>query len=323
MERQAIIELVKALFGPNTPVTNHRDWVTISCPFARWRHAGNSDRRASFGISINNGVSIANCLACNFSGTLPCMLQTLSCYTGESYKKLIEEIETNDFLGADLDDWEENRIMGYRQEAIDEAVYGDMFDPAAGHFYLKERDINDSTATLLGLGVDIDNYGAERIVFPVRGLRGELYGYTGRATDPTVNPKVRDYFGLPKRQCLLGAHLLSGSSFVLLVEGLFDYARMRQYGLPAVASMKASLLPYQAEILIEHGRPVYILYDNDQAGREGKKSVVSLLGPHLPILDMKYPDIEIDANNNTRQIKDPDELMYEEVRAMIENAELL
>ena len=61
------------------------------------------------------------------------------------------------------------------------------------------------------MALDDDGHGAERIIFPVRGREGELYGYTGRAIDEDVQPRIRDYYGLPKRACLLGLDALLGN----------------------------------------------------------------------------------------------------------------
>ena len=107
---------------------------------------------------------------------------------------------------------------------------------------------------------------------------------------------------------LLGLHTLTDSAeFIVLVEGLYDYARQLQYGYPVVSSMHANLTVYQAAILISLGLPVVVFYDNDLAGRDGTKIAVNRLIDHVPVRRVLYPKNAapgLDPGKVTRQQAD-------------------
>jgi hypothetical protein len=203
---------------------------------------------------------------------------------------------------------------------LDEEIL-DMYDDVLGHVYLHARDVSDVTAQLLELRLDpADSHGHERILFPVRGLDGTLYGFTGRATNNDVEPRIRDYHGLPKRRLLLGAHLLDESdSQVVLVEGLFDYAKMREYEIPAVAVMHSGLTDDQADILKSIAKPVVVMFDNDRAGIEGTGKVIDVLRDHLPVLVANY-DLAV---NRILAYTDPGSLPEAIATRMVEDADLV
>jgi DNA primase len=125
---------------------------------------------------------------------------------------------------------------------------------------------------------------------------------------------------------LLGAQLLHSPRFVILVEGLFDFANMIEMRYPAVATMKSDLSPEQAEILRGYRAPVYVFYDNDQAGQDGLESVKEHLCKHLPVSKVRYPKVKRirDAETNEmRPPKDPGELLEAEVESMLRDSRLV
>ena len=102
---------------------------------------------------------------------------------------------------------------------------------------------------------------------------------------------------------------------LILVEGLFDYARLKQFGYDVVASMHSQVTEYQARTIVRLGKPVYVFFDNDKAGVLGRKSVRELIAPHLPTFKVKYPD----------HINDPGQTSFTEdmMHRMVRRARLL
>ncbi len=329
MDRPEIKQIVREVFGPNTPMTDTERWVSIPCPLSPWTHARGQDLHPSAGISIKSDgqPSIFNCFTCHSRGTLSWLLRKYSEYSGEDWLNYASSLERGEFFGGAIPSWGSSVLDDPPPKPIDKEKYFDLYDSAEGHPYLAERGIADEAVRRMELLHDPgDSRGDERIMFPVYGLDGLLYGFSGRAVRPTVVPKVKDYYGLPKRSLLLGAHLVNPSSqYVILVEGLFDYAKLVTYGFSALAFMGSYLTEAQAEIVKEIGKPVYFFHDDDPPGLDARDRARELLWRYLPLMKVRYPsDPTVEtAGGGFRPPKDPAELSEKQVKKMINNSRLL
>lgn len=318
MTRDGIRQFLQTIADGSIELRDQGEWVSTHCPLARWRHAHGTDKNMSFGVHVSDvSESVYHCFTCKARGPLWSLLDRLSEFTGEDYRELRREVMEEELLGLNAPEWG-SRKRRRRASKLGEPVSEDMlevYEPAAGHPYLTKRGIDDTTAEYLGLCVDPDNKGEERILFPVFSPEKAFYGYTGRATRDGAEPRIRDYFGLPKRLLLLGAHLVKEISpkYVILVEGLFDYAKLATYEEPVVAAMHSGVTQAQAAMLRDIGLPLYAFLDNDAAGREGVALVANLLARHVPVHAVNYP----------RGAKDPAMLNYAEVRKMLREAVLM
>lgn len=330
MKRKEITDFLHALLGrrPEYKVVN--GWVSTACPLAPWTHVRGGDQHPSFGVTIQEkgeNVSIFNCYTCKKKGTLSRLATMYQEFSGKDCSHLIDEAEDIELFGAQLPLWEDldNTEPHLTPPEPLGKEYHDLFGPAynvdpfrarrplaSSHPYLIRRGITARTAHTLQIKYDpADSQGDARIVFQVRGPREELYGYTGRAIQESVVPRVRDYYGLPKRACILGIEfvVLRGCEKIVLVEGLFDYAKLQQYGIHGVAAMHSGLTELQARLLRDLGKPVVLMYDNDQAGRLGNKQAKKLLEGYVPLEKVRYPD----------NVKDPGDLSHEQAWWMVRN----
>ena len=328
MDKDTARQFIRML-QPNAPVVDNGEWLNTSCPLARWTHSGGTDNSPSFGIYIAD-QSTFHCWGCGLAGPLTRLIELLEEKSGDDYSELAAEVGDSELYAPGIrDEW-----VGDRERITGDAL-GDPLDPeviewypslAGGHPYLDKRGVLPETASDLGLRLDPNNRGAERILFPVYTADGVFYGFTGRATARDVVPKVRDYHGLDKRLLLLGSHLCERGSggLVVLVEGLFDYAIVSQRGYPTVASMGANLTAAQADILKDIGLPVVIFYDDDKAGYAGRRAVAKRLAGHVPLLGVDYSrEILEGYPENVRHKMDPGKLKDEDIDQMIEEAVLL
>jgi hypothetical protein len=329
MTREEIKDFIREVFGFNQLTEDHENWVSIRCPFAPFKHERGFDSRPSAGISIKeNGHSIFNCYSCHTKGTLPYILRQLEFFTGEDWNDLADSIEEGAFLGAHVPEWGSHGLVDKILEPLDKETYLGLFDACdPRHPYLRKRGITPQAAIDTGLLYDpSDSENEPRIVFPVYGRDNELYGFTGRATRKEARLKVRDYYGLPKRSVLLGQHLVKPSDrFIILVEGIIDYARMVGFDLPANAFMSSTLTDAQVEIVKDIGLPTYFFHDNDTAGLDAQKSAKKELQNYVPFLTVTYPreaTVFDEELNRYRAPADPAELTLQQIEHMMDDAEL-
>lgn len=255
-------------------------WLNIRCPFAPWRHAGGHDNNPSFGITLSDDRrSVYKCFSCNSKGRLahlPSQLGHLRKRDYEKHRKWAELAELQDATSRPLPPWESHNAIEQlpdtiarsdRPRNVNEAGY----PRALGLPYLRNRGIAWHTTILCDLRYD--NW-QRRILFPCYDRDESFVGFTGRSirkgndTTRGNDPKVKDYYGLPKRSIFLrikGAGARRGPR--ILVEGLFDYARLVGFGYRNThAILGTSSTPEKIDILVEDGDPVYFLMDNDLAG---------------------------------------------------------
>jgi hypothetical protein len=198
-----------------------------------------------------------------------------------------------------------------------------------GHAYLRERGITWQSSLLCDLRYDP---GERRIVFPVYDRYENFVGATGRSTRKGnsstrgSDPKVKDYYGLPKRAVFL--RLPSNRHGPrIIVEGLFDYARLVGFGYRNThAILGTAYTPEKGDILIADGEPVFFLMDNDLAGwqalfgrkedNDGRFNTEGAwayeLYKEIPTWIVPYP-VVFDGT-------DPGSLQAEEVRKMLSRA---
>ena len=319
MDRDSLVQLIKEINGPSAEIQHSRDWVNSNCPLAPWLHDSGHDRQPSFGIKVEEeNQSRFRCFTCKSHGSVLDLLKLIAEFSED--RSLLEEYEpvlsNEEFAGGPLPEWS-TRKPARRNDRIRLVPLGedyeDLFDPLDFEY----RGVSLATAQRIGLGFGDDSRGVARIVFPVRGLRGELYGYTGRAVDSEVTPRIRDFHGLRKELLLLGLHTLPRDpEYIVLVEGLFAYAKVLQAGHPVVASMHANLTAHQARWLIRLNRPVVIFYDHDKAGKDGTKIAARQLLNHVPVRRVVYP-------KDTPPKTDPDDLDPKVINNLIRRAKLV
>lgn len=318
MDREGIHDFIRGTIQ-DYDTKDEGEWVMTHCPMAAWTHPHGSDRNMSFGIKVNEyDQSIYNCYTCKSKGTLMMLLEELGGYTGDNFDTEIEGLKNGELLNATLPEWGKRSTFDSKWKGLPDPVsndYLDIYDGASDHKYLRARGIDNDTVERLGLVIDPDDKGHERILFPVFDVGGRFFGYTGRATGDGVEPRIRDYFGLPKRHLLLGAERIryEYASSITLVEGLFDYARLSTFTVNICAVMHSGVTPQQAAILKDFGLPIYVMFDNDKAGQEGALQVKEVLGQHVPLMKVRYP----------KGKNDPGELSADEYYEMIEDARLL
>jgi hypothetical protein len=245
------------------------------------------------------------------------------------YKDLLNAADVAD-LQSIPPGWEENAwedSVDEPQEPVVEAIFSNMYpvawDVPEARAYLEGRGIGQRAASTLGLRYKQKN---RRVLFPVRGMEGQFYGYTGRAIYPNPKIKILDDEGLKKRQHVLGAdRWRPGKVPLIVVEGLFAFAHLVNMGVEKVADVGAllgsELTDWKRDLILKHGHSVYLLLDNDPGGdaclfgrpdpntgdRMPGTGMIESLCREIPVMVPAWPEGKLD----------PDELNKQEVWDML------
>jgi hypothetical protein len=211
-------------------------------------------------------------------GAVPTLASKLGGYRKRDYKKQrlwAEQVEMQIAIARPVPDWEE--AVATDQEEVTEHNIPDpdqidAYNRLYAHPYLSGRGIHFPHTALLGLRVDTFQ---KRILFPCYDEQERFRGFTGRSVMPAesydrFNPKIRDYFGLNKRELFLRLPESIRSrknSPTIIVEGLFDYARLVSLGYTSsMAILGTALTEEKIDILLARQQPVMFFMDNDLAG---------------------------------------------------------
>lgn len=153
----------------------------------------------------------------------------------------------------------------------------------------------------------------DRIVFPIRDITQKTVVFVARHTLSQGNPRYVNYPSGVKIP-VFPAHLPSGYSSMVIVEGIFDMLNLYDKGLENVVcafgtntlqnDTKSKLLPFKAQGITH----IYLLFDGDEAGRKA----VQVLKPLI-----EAEGFLVEAINLPDDV-DPGELDLEDVRSISE-----
>ena len=298
--------------------------VKASCPLAPWTHGSGTDSRPSFSINAHKGKYWYGCRACNHTGSIDDLLVELHGYTKDlKYVRLMPKmakLEASD----ELEILPEAKIIELTEELYD--IIPPVTDYKVSMDYCAARGISPETCDRLNLGYHPEK---KRIVFNIYNYRGKLLGHTGRFIFKITGeykdkvPKILTTALSGVKKTLLGIHKVDNSKPVILVEGLFMYARLHEFGLDEkyniLATMGTGVTKIQRELLISLSLPTYMMLDNDDSGNKAMFLGTNKLPPlkdmceHMVVYKVTYPE----------GIKDPDDLIKDQIYAMIDSAEVI
>jgi DNA primase len=176
-------------------------------------------------------------------------------------------------------------------------------EPAALE-YIEGRGIERPTAERCHLGYvsgdELANYLRWRRLPPQAAMRAGLLGRDGREllTGRVVVPEIRagqprwlvgriladdaerpKYLGLRGSKPLFGWEAAARSATAVLVEGVFDWLTLVQWGFPALALVGTRARPDVLRALDTRFRRLYLALDADEAGQEAAAAIEEALGP--------------------------------------------
>ncbi len=127
----------------------------------------------------------------------------------------------------------------------------------------------------------------ERIMFPIRNVRGQVIGFGGRVLEggepkylnspetPLFN-KSNELYGLFEARSAIRE-----KGYALVVEGYLDVVALAQLGFPnAVATLGTACTPYHVRILLRHTDTLIFSFDGDAAGQRAARRALENCLPY-------------------------------------------
>lgn len=248
-----------------------------------------SDSNPSFRVDKVTGV--AHCFACGFKTNL---FKYYGVFTNPVPMKILALKEKLDILKK----------------------FGQELEIPAGYTPWTKQFRGISPATLKHFGAfyttQVEKL-QDRIIFPIKDITNKTQVFVGRHTLSNGNPRYLNYPSGVKIP-LYPAHLPSGYSSMVLVEGIFDMLNLYDNGCENVVcafgtntlqnDTKQKLLPFRAQGITH----IYLLFDGDDAGRKAAQI-------YKPLLEDEGFIVEIVALPDG---SDPGDLDRENVRSIAE-----
>ena len=208
------------------------------------------------------------------------------------------------------------KILALKEKLAELKNFGQELEFPAGYTPYTKQFRGISPQTLKHFGAFYTNQVEklqDRIIFPIKDITDKTVVFVGRHTLSNGNPRYINYPSGVKIP-LFPAHLPSGYSSMVLVEGMFDMLNLYDNGLENVVcafgtntlqnDTKSKLLPFKAQGITH----IYLLFDGDEAGRKAS-------GVLKPLIEAEGFIVEvIDLPDDT----DPGELDAEDIRSIAE-----
>lgn len=315
-------------------VTLKEQYISAACPF----HKEGQERRPSFWINRDHGGW--GCFACPERGADPQRLFTRLGVPALIVERLLEEGVRQTRLEAEAE--RAQRALRARDEFRGEHVLPDHvlgvwdYCPRA----LLDAGFDQQLLRTHDVGFDRER---QRITFPLRDLYGQLVGISGRSVDgaepkyliyrgrTTIEGRQRDnelgswfpdYSNEGVRNHLWRSHLVHQrveqglTERLIVVEGYKACLWLVQNGhLDTLALIGSRMTRVQERVIRKFARPVWLLLDNNEAGRTGTKSIVERIGDMLSgVWACSYPQ-------GFGEEAQPDDLTTEGIAHVLTNAQ--
>ena len=246
----------------------------IFCPFH------NNSRTPAGEIHKTNGMFY--CFACQETKELTEVIMQAS---GRSYfeaARLIDSKSDNKNLVEVLQETLD-KIVEFQEYDLSmiERLNKNALNSSRAATYYKSRKITKDSVLKYKLGFSEKQ---DMVTIPVYSPDGLCLGFVGRSIEGKV---FKNTPGLPKSKTLFNLQRAKKHDKVFVVESSFDAIRLEQVGVHAVATLGATISKEQRKLLKQYFNQVIVLGDNDEAGQNMSKKMISFFGsgciaPTLP-----------------------------------------
>lgn len=273
------IKRVLAGSGINVESEVDSDFL-IFCPF-------HGNHRTPAG-EVDKSSGIFFCFSCHKA----CDLVELIMHTsGRTYFESVRYIKNKETASTIEEDINKQLLVKPQFVEFDEFTIkrlnnAALESPRAARYY-QGRLITKESVRKFQLGYSETQ---DMVTIPVHTPDGMCVGFVGRSVE---GKEFKNTPKLPKSKVLFNLHRVKASRTVYVVESSFDAIRLDQCGMPAVATLGASVNGTQIELLQRYFNDIIVIADNDEAGGNMKDKLVDKLGSRVTVLQLEkqYKDI--------------------------------
>ncbi len=274
-------QVKRVLSGSGVDVESEVDSdFIIFCPF-------HGNHRTPAG-EVDKTSGIFYCFSCHKACDLTELIMHTSGRTYFEAARYIKSKETQTSLEDDIDRKLDKKpdFVPFDELVVKRLNATAMESPRAARYY-QGRMISKESVRKFGLGYSEKQ---DMVTIPAHTPDGMLVGFIGRSVEGKV---FKNTPGLPKSKILFNLHRVKTSRTVYVVESSFDAIRLDQCGMPAVATLGASVNGTQIELLQKYFNDIIVIADNDEAGGNMKDKLVEKLGARVTVLQLEkqYKDI--------------------------------
>ena len=274
-------QIKRVLIGSGVTIQSEVDSdYIIFCPYH------NNNRTPAGEVSKESGLFF--CFGCQQTATLQEIVMKMS---NRSYfeslryiKSKEQESDITQIVAKQL--YNPPTFVQY-DEVIIKRLNSQALESPRAMRYFDGRLVTKSSVNKFNLGYSEKQ---DMVTIPVHSPEGMVIGFVGRSVE---GKDFKNTPGLPKSKTLFNLHRVKANDKVYVVESSFDAIRLDQVGMPAVATLGATISKNQVELLEKYFNEIYLIADNDEAGKSMSKKMIDKLKSRVSIitLDTKYKDI--------------------------------
>jgi len=252
----------------------------IFCPF-------HGNHRTPAG-EVDKTTGIFFCFSCHKACDLIELIMHTSGRTYFEAARYIKSKESNTTIEQDIDRQlkQEPEFVEFDEFTVKRLNNAALESPRAVRYY-QGRLITKESVQKFQLGYSDKR---DMVTIPVHSPDGMCVGFVGRSVE---GKEFKNSPKLPKSKTLFNIHRVKSSRQVYVVESSFDAIRLDQCGMPAVATLGASVNSTQIDLLQKYFNDIIVIADNDEAGSGMRDRLVEKLGPRVTVLQLEkqYKDI--------------------------------
>ena len=264
----------------------------IFCPF-------HGNHRTPAG-EVDKSTGIFFCFSCHKACDLIELVMHTSGRTYFEAARFIKSKETQSNLTEDIAKQleKEPEFVEYDEFTIKRLNAAALESPRAMRYY-NGRLITEASVKKFQLGYSDKR---DMVTIPVHSPDGICVGFVGRSVE---GKEFKNSPKLPKSKTLFNINRVKTSRTVYVVESSFDAIRLDQCGMPAVATLGASVNNTQIDLLQKYFNDIIVIADNDEAGSGMKDRLVEKLGSRVTVvqLEKQYKDIGDMADDAIKDLR--------------------